>query len=60
MPRAGVRRIGLWIVSAAAATLMLISYGRAQTTPAGETSKRGAPLFSDLGNHQHAISVNEV
>lgn len=56
MQRAGVRRIGLWVVSAIAATLMLISYSGAQTKPASET-KPGAPLFNDLGNHQYAIST---
>ena len=56
MQRVGMRRALLWIVSAAAATLMLITYGAAQTNH-GEASKRGAPLFDDLGNHHYAIST---
>ena len=57
MQRASMRRIVLWIVSAAIATLMLISYGGAQTKLADGVNERGAPLFNDLGNHQHAIST---
>lgn len=57
MQRAGVRGTISWIVSAAAVTLMLITYTGAQTKP-GEVSKRGAPLFDDLGNHQYTISTN--
>jgi len=56
MQRAGVRRALLWIASAVAATLMLIAHGAAQSKH-GEASKRGAPLFDDLGNHQYAIST---
>jgi len=57
MQMAGMRRVVLWIVMAAIATLMLISYSGAQTKLAGEANERGAPLFNDLGNHQHAIST---
>ena len=57
MQRVGMRRVVLWIVSGGIATLMLISYSGAQTKLAGEAIKRGAPLFEDLGNHQHAIST---
>lgn len=57
MQRVGVRRTISWIVSAAAATLMLITYTGAQTKP-GEVSERGAPLFNDLGDHQYRISTN--
>jgi tetratricopeptide (TPR) repeat protein len=57
MHRAGVRRIVSWIISAAAATLMLVAYGAAQTNPAGQINERGAPLFTDLGDHQFAIST---
>lgn len=57
MQIAGMRKVVLWIVSAAIATLMLISYSGAQTKLEGEANERGAPLFNDLGNHQHAIST---
>jgi tetratricopeptide (TPR) repeat protein len=57
MQIAGMRSVVLWIVSAAIATLILISYSGAQTKLAGEAIKRGAPLFNDLGNHQHAITT---
>jgi hypothetical protein len=52
-----MRRIGLWIISALIATLMLISYSAAQTKMAGEVNERGAPLFNNLGNHHFAIST---
>ena len=57
MQRAGMRKVVLWIVSAAIATLMLVSYGGAQTKLGDEVNERGAPLFNDLGNHQHAITT---
>ncbi len=57
MHSAGVRRIVSWIVSAAAATLMLMAYGAAQTNPEDKMNERGAPLFSDLGDHEFAIST---
>ena len=52
-----MRRIVSWIVSAAIATLMLVSYTAAQTKMAGEVNERGAPLFNNLGNHQYPIST---
>jgi tetratricopeptide (TPR) repeat protein len=36
---------------------MVISYSAAQTKMADEINERGAPLFNDLGNHQHSIST---
>ena len=59
MQIAGMRRVVLWIVSAAIATLMLIGYSGAQTKleGEGEANERGAPLFNDLGNHQYPIST---
>jgi len=57
MQRAGIRRVVLWIVSAAIAMLILLSYSGAQTKMEGEANEDGAPLFNDLGNHQHVIST---
>ena len=57
MQRAGMRKVVLWIVSAAIATLTLVSYGGAQSKLADEINERGAPLFDNLGSHQHAIST---
>lgn len=56
MQIAGMRRVVLWSVGAAIATLMLINHGEAQTKLAGEVNDRGAPLFNDLGNHQYRVS----
>ena len=56
MQRVGVRRI-VFCIFTIAATLMLAAYGTAQTKPAAHVKERGAPLFSDLGNHQFAIST---
>ena len=56
MKRVNVQKAVWWIVSAAAATLLLITYTGAQTKPS-EVTERGAPLFNDLGNHQYPIST---
>jgi tetratricopeptide (TPR) repeat protein len=56
MQRVGVRRTFSWIVSAVAATLVLVIHTGAQTKP-GEVSERGAPLFNNLGNHHYPIST---
>lgn len=57
MQRAGMRKVVLWIVSAAIATLMLVSSSGAQTKLADEINERGAPLFDNLGSYQYAIST---
>ena len=57
MQRAGIRKVVLWFVSAAIATLMLVSYSGAQSKLADEINERGAPLFNNLGSYQHAIST---
>jgi hypothetical protein len=58
MQRVGVRRIALWIVNAAIATLILITYAAAQTKMVRDVNERGAPLFKDLGNHQYEQTCN--
>ncbi len=60
MQKAGGRPVILWTVSAAIAMLMLISYSGAQTKLEGGVNERGAPLFNDLGTHQHAISTKSA
>lgn len=60
MQKAGGRTVILWTVSAAIAMLMLISYSGAQTKLEGGVNERGAPLFNDLGTHQHAISTKSA
>lgn len=59
MQRVGVRRSIAWIVSVAAATILFVTYTRAQKKP-DEISGRGAPLFNDLGDHQHPISTKSA
>lgn len=56
MQRIRLRRTLVWLC-AVVATIMLASYGVSQTNPADKTSERGAPLFNDLGTHQHPIST---
>ena len=58
MQRVGVRRSIAWLVSVAA-TIVFVTYTRAQTKP-DEISGRGAPLFNDLGDHQHPISTKSA
>ena len=62
-----MKKIISWLVSALIATLVLFSYGAAQThpltprhsvvPPAVEMNNAGAPLFNDLGNHQYLITT---
>ena len=57
MQRVCARRTISWIVRAAAATLLIVTYTEAQTE-SEDISERGAPLFNDLGDHQCAISTS--
>ncbi|HKY30749.1 MAG TPA: hypothetical protein VJM12_22645 [Pyrinomonadaceae bacterium] len=52
-----MRRVVLWTVSAVIATLLFIGFSAAQTKHNAEVNERGAPLFNDLGTHQHPIST---